>query len=134
MGRLLKLAMVSLVMVSASCKNDEGTGNATACAHVTTAEKYLQTFLQNHPVGGAPDPQSQIGVLDKLKSELDAASQNDPADDLAHILTGTIEDASHMQADIAGGKPVTSAALISDFDNLDSECGQLKSSSVTVPS
>jgi len=133
-GRVFRLTMVSAMALSAGrCKcSSNGPANLTACSHVTNAKKDLQTFVQNHPVNGAPDPQSQIAVLGHMIAELDAARQESPNQDITFELNAAITDASQMQQAIGQGKPVTSAALISDFDNLASLCGQF-GSDITVP-
>ncbi len=134
--RLLRISVISCMALSVGrckCSGDQAVSDLTACSHIKNAEKSLQTFLQNHPVGGARDPQSQVGVLGQMISELNAAQSSGPSSGISFRLAATLADASQMQQDISAGRPVTSAALISDFDNLDSLCGEAGSSDITVP-
>jgi hypothetical protein len=122
-----------LALAATRCSSSKG-DNKAACADVTAAEKNFQTFLQNHPVGGAPDPQSQIPVLSQMLDGLNAALDKTSSEDVANELEDAMKVATQMKADIAAGKPVTTAALISDFNNLDSLCGELLNATrITAP-
>ena len=134
--RVFRVAAVSIIALSSGrcdCAHNEGPANLTACSHVTNAKKDLQTFVQNHPINGSLDPQSQVAVLAHMIAELKAGQAEGPEANLSNELGLTINDATQVQADIAAGKRVTSAALISDFNNLESMCGQFGGSDITSP-
>lgn len=134
--RLARMAVLSAMALSVNrctCASDQGPANLLACSHVTNAKKDLDTFIRNHPVGGAPDPTSQVAVLDHMIDELTAAKNQGPDQSIKDELDLAINDATQMQADIAAGTPVTSASLISDFDNLASLCGGASGSNITTP-
>jgi hypothetical protein len=126
------MAVMALSAGRCKCASDKGPANLLACQDVNKARTDLQTFLTNHPINGTPDPQSQVGVLGHMISQLQAAKNEGPDSDLSGELGLAIDDATQMQADISAGRPVTSAKLISDFDNLASMCGG-SGSDLTVP-
>lgn len=134
-ARAIRLAVVAVIIVSASrCESpDEGAAGLEACTHIDSAKKALDTFLQNHPIDGTTAPQSQITVLGDLVRELTSASAQDPPPQLVDAIRQAIGDAGQMQTDIDDGKPVRNGDLISDFDNLASLCGQLRSSDLVAP-
>ena len=134
MFRLTTVWIIAIASARCDCTRDEGTGSLQACTNVTNAAKSFQTFLQNHPIGGQPDPKSQVTVLGDMISELTHALTFDVTPELAAALNQAINDATQVQKDIADGKPVTSAALRTDFDSLGNLCSMFSSSSIiTAP-
>ena len=136
LSRVARQAAVYALALSAGycvCHRGNPTGDLTACGHVDSAKKDLDTFVRNHPTNGTADPPSQLSVLDNMINELDAAIAASPDADIADELTQAKNDATAMQLQIAQGEPVTSAPLISDFDNLASLCGEARSSDIVAP-
>lgn len=127
--------MVAITAVAAiRCETpDEGTAGLKACTHVDSANKALDTFLKNHPIEGTVAPPSQAGVLSDVINELIAAHSEAAPSQLLETIAQAIDDATQMHADLVNGKPVRNGLLISDFDNLASLCGQLRSSDIVAP-
>jgi hypothetical protein len=75
---------------------------------------------------------SQGDVLAHMSSELIAASSEKPPPELGQNIRQALDDAQQMEMDIIDKKPVRNGDLISDFDNLASLCGQLRSSNDVV--
>lgn len=137
-ARAIRLAMVYLLAAAAGycvCNDQKGavTGSLTACSHITAADKDFTTFLQNHPTNGTADPPSQLDLLDNMLNQLDAAIAADPNDDLKQALTQTKGDVQAVQLDVLGGKPVTSAQLISDFTQLGNLCSEVLTTQIVAP-
>ena len=134
--RAVRQGLVYALALSAGycvCHRGNPTGDLTACGHVDSAKKDLDTFVRNHPTNGTVDPPSQLSVLDDMLKELDAAIAASPDADIADELTQAKNDATALQLQISQGEPITSASLISDFDNLASLCGEARSSDIVAP-